>query len=195
MAQINAASKDNAIKAIVLRVNSGGGSALASDEIYNAVKNAEKKKPVVASFGNMAASGGYYVAAGVKKIFAEPATLTGSIGVVISFPVLTDFIEKDLGGNVENYRAGQSSQILSPFHSWTESDLKYVDKFLNETYTDFKSKVASGRKLTMDSVETLAQGKVYTSVQAERIGLVDEYGGPRQGDPICGRCRGYLEGL
>ncbi len=175
--QINAAADDNEIKAIVLRVNSGGGLALASDEIYNAIKNAQTKKPVVASFGNMAASGGYYVAAGVRRIFAEPATLTGSIGVVIAFPVLTDFFEKDLGSNVEEYRAGQNSGLLSPFHIWSESDLKYVDEFLNETYTDFKTKVAEGRKLSMNRVEELAQGKVYTGMQAESFNLIDEYGG------------------
>jgi len=176
-AQINAAANDDEIKAIVLRVNSGGGLALASDEIYNAVKNAEKKKTVVASFGNMAASGGYYVAAGVRRIFAEPATLTGSIGVVIDFPVLTDFLEKDLGSNVEEYRSGQGSSLLSPFHRWNESDLKYVDEFLNETYNDFKEKVAEGRKLSLERVEELAQGKVYTGMQARGFNLIDEYGG------------------
>ncbi len=176
-AQIRAAGADDGIKAIVLRVNSGGGSALASDEIYNAIKDANEKKPVIASFGNMAASGGYYVAAGVRRIFAEPATLTGSIGVVIAFPVLTDFIEKDLGSNVEEYRAGQNSGLLSPFHRWTDSDLRYVDEFLNETYMDFKSKVAEGRRLSLDRVEELAQGKVYTGLQAQNLNLVDDYGG------------------
>lgn len=177
VAQIKAAANDNEIKAIVLRVNSGGGSALASDEIYNAVKDAIAKKPVVASFGNVAASGGYYVAAGVRRIFAEPASLTGSIGVVISIPVLTDFIEKDLGSNVEEYKSGQNSSLLSPFHRWNESDLKSVDEFLNETYNDFKTKVAEGRKMTMDRVEELAQGKVYTGLQAKGLNLIDEYGG------------------
>ncbi len=177
VAQIKAAADDDEIKAIVLRVNSGGGSALASDEIYNALKDANIKKPVIASFGNMAASGGYYVSAGVRRIFGEPATLTGSIGVVIAFPVLTDFLEKDLGGNVEEYRAGQNSGILSPFHRWNESDLRYVDEFLNETYGDFKAKVAEGRKLTLDRVEELAQGKVYTGMQAKSLNLIDEYGG------------------
>jgi protease-4 len=177
VAQINAAANDNQIKAIVLRVNSGGGSALASDEIYNAMQDAGRKKPVVASFGNVAASGGYYVAAGMKRIFAEPATLTGSIGVMISIPVLTDFIEKDLGSNVEEYKSGQNSSLLSPFHRWNESDLKSVDEFLNETYNDFKTKVSEGRKLSMDRVEELAQGKVYTGMQAKSLNLIDEYGG------------------
>ncbi len=175
--QIRAAAANSDIKAIVLRVNSGGGSALASDEIYNAIKEARAKKPVVASFGNMAASGGYYVAADVRRIFAEPATLTGSIGVVIAFPVLTDFIEKDLGGNVEKYRAGEYSDLLSPFHRWNQTDLKYVDEYLNEVYMDFKTKVAEGRKLSLGRVEELAQGKVYTGTQAKTDGLIDEYGG------------------
>ncbi len=175
--QIRAAAEDNDIKAIVLRVNSGGGSALASDEIYNAVKEAMEKKPVIASFGNVAASGGYYVAVGAKKIFAEPATLTGSIGVVIAFPVLTDFLEKDLGANVEEYRSKDNSSVLNPLHKWNKRDLKYVDEFLNETYTDFKTKVSEGRKLSMSRVDELAQGKVYTGAQAKNVGLIDEYGG------------------
>ncbi len=175
--QIKSAASDNDIKSIVLRVNSGGGWALASDEIYNAIEQAKKEKPVIASFGNMAASGGYYVAAGTGKIFAEPATLTGSIGVVIDFPVLTDFFEKDLGSNVEEYRAGQNSGLLSPFHRWDSSDLRYVDEFLTETYDDFKAKVSEGRKLPLDRVEELAQGKVYTGLQAKPDRLIDEYGG------------------
>lgn len=175
--QIREAADDNDIKAIVLRVNSGGGSALASDEIYNAVKEAMGKKPVVASFGNVAASGGYYVAVGAKRIFAEPATLTGSIGVVIAFPVLTDFLEKDLGANVEDYRSEDNSNVLNPFRRWDARDMKYVDEFLNETYTDFKTKVSEGRKLSMSRVDELAQGKVYTGTQAKDLGLIDEYGG------------------
>lgn len=175
--QIRAAAEDNDVKAIVLRVNSGGGSALASDEIYNAVKEAMEKKPVIASFGNVAASGGYYVAVGAKRIFAEPATLTGSIGVVIAFPVLTDFLEKDLGANVEEYRSTNDSNVLNPFHRWNRRDLKYVDEFLNETYTDFKRKVSEGRRLSLSRVGELAEGKVYTGEQAKGLSLVDEYGG------------------
>ncbi len=175
--QIRDAAEDKNIKAIVLRVNSGGGSALASDEIYNAVREAMTKKPVVSSFGNVAASGGYYAAVGTSRIFAEPATLTGSIGVVIAFPVLTDFIEKDLGSNVEEYRSAHGSSVLDPFHRWTEKDMKYVDEFLNETYTDFKTKVSEGRKLSLARVDELAQGKVYTGVQAKNLSLIDDYGG------------------
>ncbi len=177
ISQIKEAVEDKNIKAIVLRVNSGGGSALASDEIYNAIKEAMAKKPVVASFGNVAASGGYYVAVGAKKIFAEPATLTGSIGVLIAFPVLTDFIKKDLGGNVEQYKSRDASGVLNPFHKWDEKDMKYVDEFLNQTYTDFKEKVSEGRKLSMNRVDELAQGKVYTGDQAKHLGLIDEFGG------------------
>ncbi len=175
--QIREAASNGDIKAIVLRVNSGGGSALASDEIYSAIKEARKQKPVVASFANMAASGGYYVAAGVQRIFAEPATLTGSIGVLIEFPVLTDFLEKDLGAKVENYQAGKYSNLLSPFHSWDSTDNKYIDAFLNETYNDFMTKVAEGRKLSLSRVNELAQGKVYTGMQAKGDSLIDEYGG------------------
>ncbi|MCL5266624.1 MAG: signal peptide peptidase SppA [Bacteroidetes bacterium] len=175
--QIREAASNGNIKAIVLRVNSGGGSALASDEIYNAIKEARSKKPVVASFANMAASGGYYVAAGVQRIFAEPATVTGSIGVEIEFPVITDFLEKNLGANVEKYKEGKYSDLLSPFHAWNSNDNKYIDEFLNETYNDFMTKVAEGRKLSLSRVSELAQGKVYTGMQAKSDDLIDEYGG------------------
>ncbi len=175
--QIRAAEEDGNIKAIVLRVNSGGGSALASDEIYNAISEAKSKKPVVASFANVAASGGYYVAVGADRIFAEPATLTGSIGVVIAFPVLTDFLEKDLGSRVEEYRSGENSSVLNPLHRWDGKDMKYVDEFLDETYTDFKTKVAEGRKLSLARVDELAQGRVYTGTQAKSLSLIDDYGG------------------
>jgi len=91
--------------------------------------------------------------------------------------VLTDFLEKDLGANVENYHAGENSDQLSPLHKWDEKDMKFIDAFLNETYTDFKAKVAAGRKLTMDRVQELAQGKVYTGAQALSDSLVDDLGG------------------
>ncbi|MGC8654146.1 MAG: signal peptide peptidase SppA [Candidatus Kryptoniota bacterium] len=171
----NAVSNPN-VKAIVLRVNSGGGSALASDEIYNAVKEAAKEKPVIASFGNVAASGGYYVAAGAKKIFADSATITGSIGVVLAFPELTGFLEKDLGANVEKYSADGFQSALSPFNRWSDVDREYVQKYVSGLYADFLSRVASGRKLPMDSVKNIAEGKVYTGAQAIEIGLVDSSG-------------------
>ncbi len=175
--QIKSAAENDNIKAIVLRVNSGGGSGLASDEIYNAVIEAEAKKPVVASFGNVAASGGYYVAVSARKIFAEPATVTGSIGVMIAFPVLTDFIEKDLGSNVEQYHSGSASSVLDPFRRWNERDMIAVGQFMNEMYAEFKTRVSEGRKLSLSRVDELAQGKVYTGKQAKDLGLTDDYGG------------------
>ncbi len=175
--QIHRAMDDSRVKAIVLRVNSGGGSALASDEIYHAVKEARKIKPVIASFGNVAASGGYYVAADAERIFAEPATITGSIGVLIAFPELTGFLKNEIGANVEKYRAGESRIVLSPFNKWNEDDKKYVEAYINNAYEDFLSKVASGRNLTVDSVRVLAQGKVYLGSQALRAGLIDQVGG------------------
>lgn len=175
--QIHQALDDPRVKAIVLRVNSGGGSALASDEIYHALKEARKKKPVVASFGNIAASGGYYVAADAERIFAEPATITGSIGVLIAFPELTGFFENELGANVERYNGGQSRSVLSPFSKWSGEDMKFVEAYINSTYQDFVSKVSLGRNLSIDSVYILAQGKVYLGSEALKNGLIDQIGG------------------
>lgn len=176
--QINSAAKDKSVKAIILRVNSGGGSALASNEIYTALKEARKKKPVVVSFGNVAASGGYYVACSSDKIFANPATLTGSIGVVYSKPVLEKLYE-NLKIKIETYKKGDYADMFSTTRHWTEIERKGIENALQYTYLGFKQKVAENRNMTLDEVEKLAQGKVYTGTQALNLKLVDELGGLR----------------
>ncbi len=174
--QINAAVKDKSVKAIVLRVNSGGGSAFASNEIYSALKEARKKKPVVVSFGNVAASGGYYVACSSDKIFANPATLTGSIGVVYSKPVLEKLYE-NLRIKIEQYKKGEHTDMFSITRHWTEAERKGIETALQYTYIGFKEKVAENRNMTLDEVEELAQGKVYTGTKALELKLIDELGG------------------
>ncbi|CUU10865.1 signal peptide peptidase SppA [Candidatus Kryptobacter tengchongensis] len=174
--QINSAVKDKSVKAIVLRVNSGGGSALASNEIYTALKEARKKKPVIISFGNVAASGGYYVACSSDRIFANPATLTGSIGVVYSKPVLEKLYE-NMKIKIETYKKGEHSDMFSTTRHWTEIERKGIENALQYTYLNFKQKVAENRNMTLDEVEKLAQGKVYTGTQALNLKLVDELGG------------------
>ncbi|CUS79983.1 signal peptide peptidase SppA [Candidatus Kryptonium thompsonii] len=174
--QINSAVKDKSIKAIILRVNSGGGSALASNEIYSALKEARKKKPVVVSFGNVAASGGYYVACSSDRIFANPGTLTGSIGVVYSKPVLEKLYE-NMKIKIETYKKGDHADMFSTTRHWNEIERKGIENALQYTYLGFKQKVAENRNMTLDDVEKLAQGKVYTGTQALDLKLVDELGG------------------
>lgn len=177
--QINSAVKDKSVKAIVLRVNSGGGSAFASEEIYTALKKAKEKKPVIVSFGNIAASGGYYVACSSDKIFANPATLTGSIGVVFSKPVVEKLYE-NFRIKVEKYKKGEHSDLFSITRHWTDEERKIIEDALRYTYLGFKQKVAENRKMTIDEVEKLAQGKVYVGTKAFELKLVDELGGLRK---------------
>jgi protease-4 len=177
--QINQAVRDKSVKAIILRVNSPGGSALASNEIYTALKEARKKKPVIVSFGNIAASGGYYVSCSSEKIFASPATLTGSIGVVFAKPVISKLYD-NLKIKVEQYKEGEHSDMFSPLRHLTDVEKRKVEEMLQYTYLSFKQKVAENRNMTLDEVENLAQGKVYTGTQALKLKLVDEFGGLSQ---------------
>ncbi len=174
--QINSAVKDKSVKAIILRVNSGGGSALASNEIYTALKEARKKKPVIVSFGNVAASGGYYVACSSDRIFANPGTLTGSIGVVYSKPVLEKLYET-MKIKIETYKKGDHADMFSMTRHWDEVERKAIENALQYTYLGFKQKVAENRNMTIDEVEKLAQGKVYTGTQALSLKLIDDLGG------------------
>jgi protease-4 len=183
--QINQAVGDKSVKAIILRVNSPGGSALASNEIYTALKESRKKKPVIVSFGNIAASGGYYVSCSSEKIFASPATLTGSIGVVFAKPVISKLYD-NLKIKVEQYKEGEHSDMFSPLRHLTDVEKRKVEEMLQYTYLSFKQKVAENRNMTLDEVENLAQGKVYTGTQALKLKLVDELGGLSQ-------AIGYLE--
>lgn len=177
--QINSAVKDKSVKAIILRVNSGGGSAFASEEIYNALKKAREKKPVIVSFGNIAASGGYYVSCSSDKIFANPATLTGSIGVVFSKPVV-EKLYQNFKVKIETYKKGEHSDLFSITRHWTDEERKIIENALRYTYIGFKQRVAENRKMTLDEVEELAQGKVYVGTKALEIKLVDELGGLRK---------------
>ncbi len=177
--QINSAVKDKSVKAIILRVNSGGGSALASNEIYTALKSAREKKPVIISFGNIAASGGYYVACSSDRIFANPATLTGSIGVVYSKPVL-EKLYKNLKIKIEQYKRGKHTDLFSTSRHWTDEERKIIENALQYIYLGFKQKVAENRKMTIEEVEQIAQGKVYIGTKALELNLVDELGGLRK---------------
>ncbi len=175
---VNEAAADPGIKAIVLRVDSPGGSALASDLMYHAIDNAKAKgKPVVVSMGDVAASGGYYISANADKIVAQPASITGSIGVFMGKPVVKGMYDW-LGISNEYVMRGKNSGIFRATEKWTPEERAKMEEQTNHIYfTNFVPKVAKGRKMTDEQVNTIAQGRVWTGTQAKANGLIDEFGG------------------
>lgn len=164
------------VKAIVLRVNSPGGSALVSDIIWREIKITKSEKPVVVSFGNLAASGGYYIGVAGDKIFAEPTTITGSIGVFGTIPNVSEFAG-DIGINAEQVGTNKNSVDYSLFEPLSDSFRKVVEEGIEETYETFLQRVAEGRNMSVEAVDEIAQGRVWSGIDAQRIGLVDELGG------------------
>ncbi|VAW12021.1 Signal peptide peptidase SppA (protease 4) [hydrothermal vent metagenome] len=170
------AKEDEDVKAIVLRVNSPGGSALASDIIWREIELAKQVKPVVVSMGNVAASGGYYIAVGADKIFAEPTTITGSIGVFGAIPNVNE-LAADIGINAEQVGTNKNSVDYSFFEPMTDDFRNMVQENIEGTYTTFLKRVAVGRSITVAEADSMAQGRVWSGVDAKRIGLIDELGG------------------
>ncbi len=174
---VKKAADDDSIKAIVLRIDSPGGSALASDLMWNAIENAKAKKPVVVSMADVAASGGYYIACNANKIVAESSTITGSIGVFMGKPVMKGFYDW-IGRTNEYVLRGKNAGIFRETQKWTEEERTKMQSQTDKIYhTDFLPKVAKGRGMTVEKVHTLAQGRVWTGKQAKENGLVDEIGG------------------
>jgi len=174
---INDATDDKAIKAIVFRVDSPGGSALASDLIWHAIEKAKEKKPVVVSMADVAASGGYYIACNANSIVAEPSTITGSIGVFMGKPVVKGLYDW-LGITNEYVMRGKNAGIFRETEKWTPEEREKMVQQTNSIYFDnFVPKVSLGRRKSAEEVNTLGQGRVWTGRQAKDNGLVDELGG------------------
>ena len=165
------------IKAVVIRVNSGGGSAYASEQLWHAVMKLKEKKPVVVSMGGAAASGAYYLSCAANYIFAEPTTLTGSIGIFGMVFNKTDLMTKKLGIKYDEVKTNRNSTFGSTDIPMTTEQMGFIQTSVNRGYMLFKSRVAAGRKLSMERVEELAQGHVYLGEDALKIKLVDELGG------------------
>ena len=163
------------IKAIVLRVNSPGGSALVSDIIWRQVELAKKEKPVVVSFGNVAASGGYYIGVAADKIFAEPTTITGSIGVFGTIPNAHE-LAGNIGINAEQVGTNKNSVDYSLFEPMSDTFRDVVQEGIEDTYETFLARVAAGRNMSLEAVDALAQGRVWSGVDAVENGLVDALG-------------------
>jgi protease-4 len=170
------AAQDQTIAAIIFRVDSPGGSALASDLIWQAVVAAKKRKPVVVSMSGVAASGGYYVATGATKIVAQPATLTGSIGIVFSLPNIQGLLDK-LGVHMETLDRGRYARLFDPAEEWTPEERQQVQRLLETLYSTFTRRVAEGRGLSTEEVDRIGRGRVWTGAQAVSRGLVDQLGG------------------
>jgi protease IV len=169
--------EDDKIKAVVLRVNSGGGSALTSDLIWREIETIKKKGiPVVASFGDYAASGGYYIAAGANKIVSAPNTLTGSIGVFSMIPNFKKLANDKLGVTFDTVKTHENAVSINGFTALSDFDKKIMTESTNEIYETFLNRVATGRKMTRDAVHNIAQGRVWTGLKGKEIGLVDEIG-------------------
>ncbi len=174
---VNDAAADRSIKAIVLRVDSPGGSALASDLMWYALENAKAKKPVVVSMSDVAASGGYYIACNANKIVAEPSTVTGSIGMFMGKPVIKGLYTW-LGITNQYTMRGKNAGIFRETEKWTPEEREKMVEQANAVYYDnFIPKVAKGRNKTTEEANTLGQGRVWTGTQAKANGLIDEFGG------------------
>ena len=174
---IRAARADRTIKAIVLRVDSPGGSSTASDVIWRELSiSRENHRPVIVSMSDLAASGGYYIALGGDAIVAQPGTLTGSIGVYTGKFVTTGTLEK-LGANIEATSSGKHAEIYSPDRRFTPDERKKIEESMQSVYDQFIERTAAARHMSPEKVDEIAQGRVWTGEQAKQLGLVDELGG------------------
>ncbi len=165
------------VKAVVLRVNSGGGSAYASEQIWHQIMNIKKKKPVIVSMGGYAASGGYYISCAADWIVAEPTTLTGSIGIFGMFPEASELMNKKLGLHVATVKTNEHADLgLSMARPFNESESALIQRYINSGYELFTKRCADGRKMKQADIKAIAEGRVWTGMHAKQIGLVDQLG-------------------
>ena len=175
--QLRRVRDDESVKAIVLRVDSPGGSSTASDVIWRELSiSRENHRPVIVSMSDLAASGGYYIALGGDAIVAQPGTLTGSIGVYTGKFVISGTLDK-LGANIESTSEGRHAEIYSPDRRFSAEERKKIEESMQVVYDQFIERTAAARHMTPEKVDEIAQGRVWTGAQAKQIGLVDELGG------------------
>jgi protease-4 len=174
---VRRARVDNTIKAIVLRINSEGGSASASELIWREVELARKVKPVIVSFGDIAASGGYYIACAADSIFAQSNTITGSIGVFGVVPNMQKFFNNKLGITFDDVRTSPDAGMMTVTKPMTPQQKRFIQSEIDSTYYTFKKHVADGRKRTVEYIDSIAQGRVWSGSKGVEIGLVDRIGG------------------
>ena len=168
--------KDSSVKAVVLRIDSGGGLVVAADTIWRELMRLKDAKPLVVSMGDVAGSGGYYIAAPAEVIVAEPGTITGSIGVISGKYSLKGFYEK-IGLHKEIIKRGKHADFYTDYGDYSEEERETIRAQIQEIYDDFIGKVAEGRGMTKEAVDQIGRGRIWTGKQAKEIGLVDELGG------------------
>jgi protease-4 len=190
--QIQRFRKISNVKAILVRIDSPGGSVAPSQEIYEAIHRAREEKPVVASLGSVAASGGYYIASAAEKIFANPGTLTGSIGVAMHTRNVRDLMSK-IGVESSVIKSGKFKDVGSPYRSMTPGEERYLQEVSDEIYVQFLEAVSKSRKMKQETVEEIADGRIFTGKRAQELGLVDAMGGLETAARETGRMVGILE--
>jgi len=173
--EIKEYTKDKSIKAIILRIDSPGGAVAPSQEIYEEVKKAAAQKKVVVSMGSVAASGGYYIAAPATKIIANPGTLTGSIGVIMEIPNIEGLMNK-IGIKTEVIKSGRHKDIASAFRTMGKEEREILQGVMDNVHEQFMKAVAEGRKIKIEEVRKIADGRIFTGEQAKTYGLVDDLG-------------------
>jgi protease-4 len=191
---IDRLAEDGRVKAILVKVNSPGGGVVAADEIYRALLRArqEHKKPIVVYMGSVAASGGYYISCAADSIIASPGTITGSIGVIMTLPVIEGTLKK-IGAEVEVVKSDEHKDITSPFRKRTEAEMALLDTAVQDIYAQFVDVVVSGRRLPREKVLSVADGRILTGRQAEKFGLVDRTGSYHDALEVARRMGGLKE--
>jgi len=167
--------EDPQIKGVILRIDSPGGGVGPTQEIYREVVKLKEKKKVYVSMGTACASGGYYIASAANRLYANPSTITGSIGVIMQLMTFEDVLKK-IGLQSDTIKAGEFKDVGSPFRKMTLADREYLDGIVQNIYGQFMKDIAAGRKMNIDVVKKLAEGRVYTGTMAKEVGLVDDLG-------------------
>ncbi len=180
---------DDRIKAVVVRIDSPGGAVGPSQEIYSELLQLREEMPVIASIGSVGASGGYYIACAAEKIYANPGTITGSIGVIAQFASYEKLLEW-AKVDVEVIKSGQFKDVGSPFREMTETDREYIQELINNVHSQFKKAVAESRDLDMSQVDKIADGKIFTGEQAKELKLIDELGTMNDAIELAGNMSG-----
>jgi len=181
--------KDPSIKAIIMRIDSPGGAVAPSQEIYEEVRKAATKKKIVVSMGSVAASGGYYIASPATRIVANPGTLTGSIGVIMEIPNFSGLMNK-LGIKSEVVKSGRHKDIASVFRGIKKEDREILQNVLDNVHDQFILAVAEGRKMLLEDVQKIADGRIFTGEQALKVGLIDEIGNLEDAVKVAGKLSG-----
>ncbi len=181
--------KDPSIKAIIMRIDSPGGAVAPSQEIYEEVRKAATKKKIVVSMGSVAASGGYYIASPATRIVANPGTLTGSIGVIMEIPNFAGLMNK-LGIKSEVVKSGRHKDIASVFRGIKKEDREILQNVLDNVHDQFILAVAEGRKMLLEDVRKIADGRIFTGEQALKVGLIDEIGNLEDAVKVAGKLSG-----